>query len=163
MPNLKEIDMNRNKLKYNERSFPGNSFENLPHLKSVSIIEPHVPLVEPTMEDFEFMIQKLPITLEEISILIPERDGFSSRFAKFAKLRKLTIVTSIFRTVTNATFKYLENLPLTDLSILCTHLRHRTSGFLPIVWVEIANIEWKLWYQPFRFCFRIDRIAEYEN
>ena len=89
MPNLEEIDLEDNLLYYNESSFPGNPFENLPHLKSVNIIESDIP-VYPSLDDFELIIQKLPHMLEVIGVLIPECDGispkcdgFSSKFTQF--------------------------------------------------------------------------------
>ena len=72
-----------------------------------------------TLEEFEFVTQtKLPHSLEELNILIPERDGFSSKLTNYTQLKKLGIKTNLFNTITNNTFESLNNIPLESLTFL---------------------------------------------
>ena len=119
MPNLEIIVLENSIESYNESSFPDDTFAGLQNLKSVSIWESirNDPL---SFDEYVFLLQKLPHKLEELSISIPGgEDSISQPLSKFTKLKKLGIhsYSGRYNTITNDTFKYLENIAIEELTI----------------------------------------------
>ena len=73
MPNLEFIILKDNNISYNNLSFPdNNTFDGIRKLKSVSI-QYHKHFRNTSLEEFSFMVHKLPQTLEEFNIDLPSR------------------------------------------------------------------------------------------
>ena len=125
MPNLEIIVLDQNVfLLYTNSCFPDDTFASLLHLKSVSIW--YYLLAGPeSLEDYEFILQKLPHMLEELNVSIPGGDNISQPLSKFTNLKKLGIkgMSYTFNTITNDTFKFLENLTIEELTILAFNLQ----------------------------------------
>ena len=113
MPILEVIHLT---LSYNKASFPDNTFENLLHLKSVNI---QTAFSHATLEEFDFIMQKLPGTLEELNVNIPGFEGISQRLMAFTKLKKLGLYghPAYQKTLANDTFELLKHLPIVELTI----------------------------------------------
>ena len=124
MVNLEMIRLKDIRIVYNESSFPDNTFDDLIHLKSISIQHNYQMNMTLSLKDFASMMHKLPQTLEELNIDIPGGEEFSKQLMNFTKLRKLGIYDDIgtFNTITNDTFKYLRNISLEELRIRALNL-----------------------------------------
>ena len=125
MPNLEIIILDRNNydIFYRKSSFPDNTFAGLQHLKSVSIW--CYSITSPmSLDEYEFLLRKLPRTLEELNVSIPGGENISQTLSNFKELRKLGIqgLTGTFNTITNDTFKPLENLTIEELIIVAFNL-----------------------------------------
>ena len=119
MPKLEIITLNGNNISYKDSSFPDDTFAGLSHLKSVSIwcfmIESPMSL-----DEYDFILQKLPLTLEELNVSIPDGIIISQPLSNFTKLRKLGISQDrldTFNTITNDSFKSLETITIEELFI----------------------------------------------
>ena len=78
MPKLEVIVMTGTSLSYGEFGFPDNTFDGLPHLKSISIQSQFFTCLF-SLEDFEFVMHKLPKALEELNVDLPRKEGFSRK------------------------------------------------------------------------------------
>ena len=124
MPNLEIFVLDRNwGISYDVWSFPDDTFAGLPHLKSVSIWK--IMLVFPmSFDEYAFVFQRLPQTLEELNVSIPGGENISLPLSKFTKLRKLGMqgISGTFNTITNDTFKSLVNITIEELTIVAFNL-----------------------------------------
>ena len=93
MPNLEIFEMENNVVDYTDWNFPDNTFDSLSNLKSLSMqLNDDDTYLD--SYSFEFMMRKLPQTLEELNVDIPRFNNlgeWSQRLTKFSKLRKLGI------------------------------------------------------------------------
>ena len=123
--NLKIITLANNYLEYNYDCFPVELFQHTSNLKSLSIQSEHL-MEKVTLAYFGKILKKLPHGLEEININVPASDGFAVMFTNFTKLKRLGIYdindSSEFNTITNDTFKSLENLSIEELRIKAGNL-----------------------------------------
>ena len=123
--NLKEITLADNWLQYNDESVPANLFQYTVNLTYLSI-QSENSQDGVTLDSLEAMLKKLPQTLEELNINIPASDGFAVKFTNFTKLKRLGIYDfnfiSEFNTITNDTFKPLENIAIEELRIQAKNL-----------------------------------------
>ena len=121
---LKEITLADNFLYYDDDCFPVNSFQHTSNLKSLSIQSRKIISLE--LNIFESMLKKLPHTLEELNINVPASDGFVVMFTNFTNLKRLGIYDLLYQeknnTLTNETFKPLENLTIEELRIKAQNL-----------------------------------------
>ena len=116
MPKLEIIALDGINILYKDSSFPDDTFAGLSHLKSVSIwcfsnISP---------DDYDFILQKLPLSLEELNVSIPDSEINSQPLSHFTKLKKLGIFQcthDTFMTINNDSFKPLENIKIKELII----------------------------------------------
>ena len=133
MPLLEVIHLT---LFYNNASFPDNTFENLLHLKSVSILTGQI---RGTLEEFDFIMRKLPGTLEELNVSIPGFEGISQRLMTFTKLRKLGLrgYPYYLYILANDTFERLKNVPIEELTIRST----RISAIQPLAFHYLPELK----------------------
>ena len=139
MPKLEKIVLTGNSLLYNVSSFPGDTFEGLPHLKSININRQKLyDTTDVSLDDFAFMMHKLPRTLKQLKIDIPSKGGFSRQFMNFTKLGVLEICNEFKSaiTFTNDTFKYLSFIPLKKLRIRT----RRLSRIQPLAFHPLTNL-----------------------
>ena len=124
MPNLEIIELGQNyNLLYTNSCFPDDTFDGLQHLKSVSIW--CYPIGSPmSLDEYTFVLQKLPHTLEELNVSIPGGENIAQPLSEFTNLRKLGIqgLSSTFNTITNDTLRSSENITIEELTILAFNL-----------------------------------------
>ena len=119
MPKLEVIVITETRLSYKKSSFPDDTFDGLPHLKSISIQAQFVVGLF-SLEEFGFVMHKLPQALEELNVDLPRREGFSRKLTNFTKLRKLGIYSPFSSNnirLSNNTFEFLKNISLNELTI----------------------------------------------
>ena len=124
MTNLEKFVLDRNwGFSYDAWSFSGDTFAGLPQLKSISIRQLMFISSMP-FDAYAFVFQKLPLTLEELNVSIPGGENISQPLSKFTKLRKLGLqgISGTFNTITNDTFKSLENITIEELTIVAFNL-----------------------------------------
>ena len=123
MPNVETIVLDEAYISYRESNFPDDTFAGLLHLKSIRIWC-NVLKYPRSLDEYAFILRKLPHTLEELSISIPGDENISQPLSKFTKLRKLGIhsFSGEFNTITNTTFKLLENIKIEELTIVASDL-----------------------------------------
>ena len=124
MPNLEIIVLDGNTgISYNKLSFPDDTFADLLHLKSVSIWC-NIFAIPRSLDEYAFILQKLPHTLEELNVSIPGGENISQPLSIFTKLRKLGIqgMSGTFNTITNDTFKPFDNITIEELTITAFNL-----------------------------------------
>ena len=145
MPKLEKIVMTENNLSYAVSSFPDNTFEGLRRLKNIGISRQTLYReTDVSLEDFAFMMHRLPRTLEMLKIDIPSREGFSQQFMNFTKLLNLEVYNNINITITisNNTFEYLRNIPLANLKIRANHLsRVQPFAFQPLTALRTLDVK----------------------
>ena len=144
MPELETIELIGNRLSYDELSFPDNTFDGLPHLKSVSIQSNVIVYLEPFPDEFAFMVNKLPQTLEELHVEFPGDQESFQKLLKFKKLRKLGIYDEykpLMMAITNDSFKHFKNIPLEELVIRAMNLDNvATLAFYPLTGLKTLDI-----------------------
>ena len=116
---LQKLGLEYNRLEYDGKSFPDGIFRKQLALKSVSLQSDKVSSI--SNNNFVITIWKLPLTLEELKINIPNADGYTTNLVNFTILKKLGLFDYHISTtpinLTNSTFKPLENLPIEELEI----------------------------------------------
>jgi toll-like receptor 2 len=125
MPNLEIIVLDGSYLLYSDSSFPDDTFAGLLHLKSVSIgCNGMFCSGRESYVAYALVLQNLPQTLVDLSILIPGDKNISLPLSKFTKLKKLGVqgVSGTFNTITNDTFKPLEHIQIEELTIMAFNL-----------------------------------------
>ena len=143
MPNLEEIVLNDMcGIRWNEQSFPDDTFENLTRLTSVSLqrLIRQCPR-DLTMTEFDFMMHKLPKSLVNLSVTIPVEGGFSEKLMNFTRLKKLEIQQSMLEmpiTITNDTFECLKNVSLETLTI---KFDNQLSGVEPLAFYYLPKLK----------------------
>ena len=118
--NIRSIWLHDNHLQYNKDCFPTNLFKNLSSLRAISLQMQSIRT--PSMEAFDGMLQMLPLTLEELSINIPNEIGVEM-LNNFKRLRKLGLYgRGMNLKIQNDTFKPLRYLPIEELRIKVNNL-----------------------------------------
>ena len=109
--------LQNNPLHYSEVSFPGNLFEKLIFLESISIQTTFLESV--SLEEFGNMLKMFPLTLQELNINIPGGDGIAGMIKKFTQLRKIGLYGPYDKAleIRNDTFKSLHDTPIEELRI----------------------------------------------
>ena len=122
MPNLENVALQSTGISCQTSSFPDNTFADLLHLKSSSVQFNYDDNM--SLDDFAFMMQKIPHTLEELHVDFPDQEQFLQHLTNFTKLRTFGMHAGCrsFCKVTNDTFKYLRNISLESLTIWAAHL-----------------------------------------
>ena len=123
MSNIRVLGLNDNWFTYNNNSFPDDPFGNLVNLKTISL---QCTAGYTTMyNEFLFMLEMLPLTLEELNINIPGVFGIADQIKKFLNLRKLGLYDTLFDetiVLQNDTFKPLKDIAIQELKIETLHL-----------------------------------------
>ena len=115
IPNVERIDLSENYFRYDESSFLNNPFKSLAKLISVNLHRN--PLSLNYFNNIEFMIKMLPLTLEELSINIPDLHGIAVLLKRFTKLKRLGLYAATPLIIRDDTFEPLYNAPIEELKI----------------------------------------------
>ena len=117
MVNIRQIMLQDNLLLYSEVSFPGNPFEKLIFLESISIQTIFAESV--SLEEFGRMLRMFPLTMQESNINIPGGEGIAGMIRNFTQLRKLGLYGPYDKAleIRNDTFKLLHDTPIEELRI----------------------------------------------
>ena len=138
MPNLEMFEMEHNFVYYTNWHFPDNTYDGIPNLKSLSMqLNAESGL---HTSDFEFMMSKLPRTLEELNVDIPPYrfgEKWCKELIKFTQLRKLGVyqVADAIK-FGNNTFKYLENISIEELTV-----RTSLSSIEPLAFYYLTKLK----------------------
>ena len=88
--------------------------------------------------EFSFMLEMLPLTLEELNINIPGVFGIADQIKKFSNLRKLGLYETPYDetiVLQNDTFKPLKDIAILELKIETQHL----DGVHPSAFSHFSN------------------------
>ena len=138
MPKLEVIVMTETCLSYKKSSFPDDTFDSLPHLKSISM-QSQFEVGLFSLDEFAFVMNKLPHALEELNVDLPRGEGYSRKLTNFTKLRKLGIYSVFFNsnhTFTNDTFEPFKNISLNELTIRVSCLK----GVQPLAFYHLPEL-----------------------
>ena len=138
MPNLEIFEMGNNLVDYSKYNFPDNTFDGIPNLKSLSMQLNAYDYLN--FDSFDFVIQKLPRTLEELNVDITESiygDQWCKELMKFTQLRKLGVYQmSDEIKFSDDTFKYLENISIEELTV-----RGLLSSIQPLAFHHLTKLK----------------------